>query len=290
MTGDASGDGTVFEIAAGSTTITTLASFNGTNGEYPYGSVVVDSSGNLFGTTDMGGARNEGTVFEIAAGSTTITTLASFNGTNGAYPHSGVVEDSSGNLFGTADEGGAAGYGTVFEIAAGTGTITTLASFNGTNGAYPNAGVVEDSSGNLFGTTSMGGASAYGPIGDGVVFEIAAGSNTITTLVSFNGTNGAHPYAGVVEDSSGNLFGTTINGGAIGDGTVFEIAAGSPTIRTLASFNGTNGQGRRCRPVGGQQRQSLRHGRRGRRIWRRRGVRDRGRQRHHHHPGLVQRD
>ncbi len=217
-------------------TPTTLASFNITNGANPEAGLVEDSSGNLFGTTAGGGASKDGTVFEVRASSGTITTLASFNGTNGEFPAAGLVEDSSGNLFGTTSEGGASKDGTVFEVRAGSGTITTLASFNGTNGDGPAAGLVEDSSGNLFGTTAAGGAS-----NDGTVFEVKAGSGTITTLASFNGTNGARPLAGLVEDSSGNLFGTTLFGGASGDGTVFEVKAGSGTITTLASFNGSNG-------------------------------------------------
>jgi uncharacterized repeat protein (TIGR03803 family) len=208
----------------------TLASFNpanGTDGAYPQAGLVEDSSGNLFGTTYAGGASNNGTVFEVAAGSGRITTLASFNpanGTDGAGPEGGLVEDSSGNLFGTTHFGGAYGIGTVFEVAAGSGRITTLASFdpaNGTDGTFPQAGLVEDSSGNLFGTTYAGGAYSAG-----TVFEVAAGSGRITTLASFNpanGTDGGYPYAGLVEDSSGNLFGTTYYGGAYGAGTVFEI-------------------------------------------------------------------
>ena len=148
-------------------------------------------------------------MFELAQGSGTITTLASFNGTNGANPYAGLIEDSSGNLFGTAYQGGASGYGTVFELAQGSGTITTLASFNGTNGANPYAGLIKDSSGNLYGTANRGGTNGYG-----TVFELAHGSGTITTLASFNGTNGLNPVAGLIEDSSGNLFGTPPQGGA----------------------------------------------------------------------------
>ncbi len=234
--GGAFGDGTVFEMAAGSGTVTILASFNGTNGANPLAGLVEDSSGNLFGTTNGGGASGDGTVFEVVAGSGTITALASFNGTNGANPYADLIEDSSGNLFGTSFSGGASGDGTIFKVAPGSGTITVLASFNGTNGANPLRALVEDSSGNLFGTTTFGGAS-----GNGTVFEVAAGSSTITTLASFNGTNGSNPQATLVEDSSGNLFGTTYAGGASGDGTVFQLAAGSGTITTLVSFDGTNG-------------------------------------------------
>ncbi len=222
--------------AAADYSLTTLASFNGANGAGPWASLVRDPRGNLFGTTQSGGANGDGTVFELAAGSGTITTLASFNGANGAGPSAGVVRDPQGNLFGTTGFGGAKNDGTVFELAAGSGTITTLASFNGANGAFPQAGLVRDPQGNLFGTTAVGGAS-----NQGTVFELAAGSGTITTLASFNIANGAYPTGGLVRDPRGNLFGTTESGGANGLGTVFELAAGSGTITTLATFDGANG-------------------------------------------------
>jgi uncharacterized repeat protein (TIGR03803 family) len=247
--GGANGDGTVFEIAKGSGTITTLASFNGSNGNLPVGDLIMDSSGNLYGATAWGGANTSpsfphgaGTVFEIAKGSTTITSLASFNGSNGFRPSRGLIMESSGSLYGTATDGGASSEGTVFELAHGSNTITTLASFNGTNGAFPECALIIDSSGNLYGTTADGGAS-----GHGTVFDLAQGSGTISTLASFNVTNGDHPTDGVVMDSSGNLYGTALFGGASGDGTVFEVANGSDTITTLASFNGSNGEG----PAGG---------------------------------------
>jgi uncharacterized repeat protein (TIGR03803 family) len=235
--GDA-GYGTIFELAQGSNTITTLALFDGANGAYPVGRLVMDSSGNLYGATDQGGAHNVGTIFELAHGSSTISTLASFDGTNGAYPYpySGLIMDSSGNLYGTTWQGGADNDGTIFELAQGSSTITTLASFDGTNGAAPYAGLLKDSAGNLYGTTTVGGAD-----NDGTIFKLAQGSSTITALASFDGTNGSNPYAALVMDSSGNLYGTAVLGGADGDGTIFELAQGSSTITALASFDGTNG-------------------------------------------------
>jgi uncharacterized repeat protein (TIGR03803 family) len=167
VSGGTNNDGAVFEIAQGSGTITTLASFTGTNGVSPSG-VVLDSEGNLYGTTQSGGAKNNGTVFELAQGSGTITTLASFSGANGDSPKDGVVLDTSGNLYGTTQSEGADGYGTIFEFVQGSGTITTLASFNGTDGGYPAAGVVRDSNGNLFGVTSR----TYNPHPYGTIFEI----------------------------------------------------------------------------------------------------------------------
>jgi len=236
--GGTSSDGTVFEIAQGSGIVTRLASFIGANGQSPWGGVVLDSAGNLFGTTNGGGVgSSDGTVFEVAHGSSAITALASFNNATGENPQAGVVLDSSGDIFGTTSGGGANGYGTVFEIAHASGTITTLASFNGTNGQYPNnAGVVLDSSGNLFGTTTGGGDSS-----GGTVFEIANGSYAITKLASFNGGNGSESN-GVVLDSSGDLFGTAQNGGTYGDGAVFEVVKDSGAITTMASFNIANGQ------------------------------------------------
>ena len=253
--------GTVFEIAAHSGVITTLATFNGANGAWPDGSLIEDRSGNLFGTTESDTSAGYGTVFEVAAQSGVITMLASFSGSNGEFPQSGVIEDRSGNLFGTTESGGSAGDGTVFEVAAGSGAITTLASFSGANGKDPLSGLVEDSAGNLFGTSLYGGTA-----GDGTLFEIAAGSGVITTLASFSGTNGYGP-TGLVEDSSGDLFGVAGDGGSAGDGTVFEVATGSGVITTLASFNGSNGAYPENGPGRGRQRQSLRRDRRWRLPW-----------------------
>ncbi len=165
-------------------TLTTIASFNGTNGTTPSAGVMIDANGDIFGTTTSGGANNGGTVWEIAKGSSTITILASFSGPNGP---SGVTLDTNGDIFGTTTSGGANGDGTVWEIAKGTDTIATLASFNGTNGTGP-SGVTIDANGNLYGTTSSGGA------GYGTVWEIAKGSSTITDLASFmRNNNGVWP-------------------------------------------------------------------------------------------------
>jgi uncharacterized repeat protein (TIGR03803 family) len=231
--------------------LTPLVYFNGTNGAYPFAGLIADANGNLFGTTNQGGANGYGTVFEIAKTATgyasTPTTLVSFSLATGANPVAGLIADADGNLFGTTEESGAYA-GTVFEIAktaAGyASTPTTLVSFYGGNGSYPRAGLIADANGNLFGTTSDGGAYSAG-----TVFEIAKTAtgyaSTPTTLVSFNGTDGGLPLAGLIADANGNLFGTTAAGGADGGGTVFEIAktasgyANTPT--TLVSFNGTNG-------------------------------------------------
>jgi uncharacterized repeat protein (TIGR03803 family) len=231
-------NGTVFELPAGSRTITTLASFQGAKQSEPVGSLVEDSSGNLFGTTYLGGTAGDGSLFELPAGSGAITTVASFTFPGGIYPDAGMVIDHAGNLFGTATQGGANNDGTVFELPAASDAITPIASFNGTNGSNPQGTLVENSSGDLFGTTVNGGSANVG-----TVFEVFAGSGTVTTLASFNGSNGENPSGGLALDKNGDLFGSTKGGGASGDGTIFKVLAGSGNITILASFDGSNGSG-----------------------------------------------
>jgi uncharacterized repeat protein (TIGR03803 family) len=214
--------------------LTILASYNrtsnGPNGGFPNLGVVLDQQGNLYGTTLGGGTSDVGTVYEIASGSRTIVTIASFGAASGGgSPRGSVALDAQGNLYGTTGSGGPGGSGTVWEVVNGTRTITTIGSFNFTNGSNPN-GVTLDSQGNLYGTTSLGGTG-----GVGTVWELAKGSNTITTLANFDGTNGAQPLDGVTLDAQGNLYGSTTAGGPNLSGTVWEIVKGSHTIAPLFS-------------------------------------------------------
>ena len=254
------GDGTVFEIKNTGTAATPIyastpiivASFNGLNGANPEDELNLDASGDLLGTTVYGGANDDGTVFEIKNTGTvaapiyasTPITLVSFNGPDGANPFlAGLTADANGNLFGTTDQGGANNDGTVFEIK-NTGTLAapiyssplmTLISFDGSDGLQPAAGLTVDANGNLFGTTAYGGVN-----NDGTIFEIKNDGSLIApvyasipvTLVNFNGSDGACLSAGLTADANGNLLGTTYQGGATGDGTVFDISltASVPTI------------------------------------------------------------
>jgi uncharacterized repeat protein (TIGR03803 family) len=216
--------------------LTLVAPFDGTNGANPVATVTFDSAGNAYGTASLGGSSGLGTVWELLKGSGTITPLASFNGTNGSSPFAGVTRDANGNLFGTTDVGGTNSVGVVWELVKGSGTITPLASFNGSNGANPRGPVTFDANGNLFGTTESGGAN-----GGGVLWELAKGSSTIQALASFTSTSGVNPAGRVTFDASGNAYGTAQNGGANSKGTVWELAKGSSTIIALASFNTSNG-------------------------------------------------
>jgi uncharacterized repeat protein (TIGR03803 family) len=217
-------------------TLTTLASFNGPNGSYPQAELIADATGNLYGTTYFGGASDRGTVFRLDAGTNALTTVVSFSGVNGRYPYAGLVADAAGNLYGTTASGGTYGNGTVFRVDAATNALTTLASFNGANGADPFAELMADATGNLYGTTRYGGADD-----GGTVFRLDAATNTLTTLASFNGANGSGPEARLIADAAGNLYGTTLFGGANDAGTVFRLEAGTHTLTTLVNFAGANG-------------------------------------------------
>jgi uncharacterized repeat protein (TIGR03803 family) len=233
--GPNNGSGTVFKITL-SGTLTTLHNFDTTDGRYPYAGLVQASNGNFYGTTYFGGANSEGAVFKITP-TGTLTTLHSFANTDGIRPQAGLVQASNGNLYGTTQGGGTNNEGTVFKITPG-GTLTSLHSFCSQtgcpDGSSPYAGLVQATDGNLYGTTVLGGAD-----GEGTIFKITP-SGTLTTLLSFAGTNGAQPYAGLIQATDGNLYGTTKFGGANNDGTIFKITL-SGTLTTLHSFDATDG-------------------------------------------------
>jgi uncharacterized repeat protein (TIGR03803 family) len=264
------GLGTVFELTpppSGGTPWTESILWNfptEAGGFYVAASLIMDTRGNLYGTASAGGTCFSdgfpsacqpsqtldfgGTVFEltppVSSGEPwTESTLWNFgNGGDGQMPDAGLIADSSGNLYGTTKLGGRYGGfasgGTVFKLtppsrSGGKWTESVLWSFgNGTDGAEPRAGLIMDSSGNLYGTTAQGGADT-----DGTVFELtppskSGGSWTESILLSFNGTDGSDPGAGLIMDNNGNLYSTTETGGAYGAGTVFKVAVtgtGTPT-------------------------------------------------------------
>lgn len=238
--GGANDDGTVFKITpAGMETV--LYSFGSSGDGYtPAGGLIQGSDGNFYGTTSSGGAHSFGTVFKITPGGAE-TVLYSFgaNGDGDAdEPFAGLIQGSDGNFYGTTALGGLTSAGTVFKITP-AGAETVLYSFaNGkaNDGQHPR-GLIQGSDGNFYGTTNAGGANSRG-----TVFEITP-SGTETVLHSFgSGSDGQNPDTGVIQGSDGNFYGTTQNGGANGDGTVFQVtAAGLETV--LYSF-GSSGDGR----------------------------------------------
>jgi uncharacterized repeat protein (TIGR03803 family) len=227
-------NGTVFQMTPAGA-LTTLVSFNGANGSHPLATLVQGTDGNFYGTTAYGGTNgNFGTVFQMTPAGA-LTMLVSFNGTNGIYPTAGLVRGTNGSFYGTTLFGGASGlsgFGTVFQMTP-AGALTTLVSFNNTNGNEPFTALVQGTNGNFYGTTLGDNAS-----GHGTVFQMTA-AGALTTLLHFNGNTGDSPL-GLVQGSDGNFYDTTFGGGASGGGTVFKMTpAGGLT--TLVSFNRTNG-------------------------------------------------
>lgn len=233
--------------------LTVLYSFaGGSDGADPLGGLIMDTSGDLYGTTQNGGSAGSGTVFELSptpAGGYAESVLHSFTGSaisvgtaDGASPRAGLIADGAGDLYGTTYNGGPSGWGDVYELspAAGGGYAESiLYSFSGGSDGGGSSGVlVRDSAGNLYGTTTTGG----GLIGDGTVFKLTAGNGGYTESIlhvftgNAGGSDGASPQAGLIFDSAGNLYGTT----SVGAG-VFELspaAAGAYTEATLYTFAG----------------------------------------------------
>jgi uncharacterized repeat protein (TIGR03803 family) len=252
--------GTVFKLPATSTPTLHVFTVTAGDGEYPQGGVVRDPSGNLYGTTcgdcvSVGSAY--GTVFKLAPNGSdfTLTTLHTFSGTDGAYPLGSLVRDPAGNLYGTTLGDGVYNYGTVFKLAPSgeTFTPTTLHTFNGTDEANPQGGLVRDPAGNLygmtFGTCTAGGDPCTGNVG--TVFQLTPSGETFTfrTLYTFTCTvnpnscpNGANPYGTLTLDSQGTLYGSTYAGGPANLGTLFQLTlTPTPTLTTLHPFAGPEG-------------------------------------------------
>ena len=239
------GCGTVWTLARnpkGTWTVSILHAFDGADGALPYAGVIFDAAGNLYGTTLYGGAFSTrtcpdgcGVVFKLAPnpdGTWTESVLHSFTGgADGEEPSAGVIFDTAGNLYGTTGGGGAHSYGVVFKLAPssdGTWTESVLYSFTGgADGGQPQAGVIFDAAGNLYGTTFYDGAYGY----YGVVFKLTPspdGTWTESVLHSFTGgADGCFPLAGLIFDAAGNLYGTTYQGGADGYGVVFKLKPSS---------------------------------------------------------------
>jgi uncharacterized repeat protein (TIGR03803 family) len=212
------GFGTVFQVESKGVETPLYTFSGGSDGAYPVASLIADASGNLYGTTEEGGAFGYGVVFKLTLGGTETVLYTFTGGADGAFPAASLIMDDAGNLFGTAQEGGANGDGVVFEVPSGGGE-TVLHSFDGSDGAFPVANLVMDKSGVLYSTTAEGGANSLG-----TVFKLAPGDRE-SVLHSFaGGSDGAFPVAGLIMDKGGNLYGTTESGGASNDGTVFKVS------------------------------------------------------------------
>ena len=227
---------------------TVLYGFSGgADGANPrYGDLNFDQAGNIYGTTPAGGSGNNGVVYEMmrSGSSWTEQPLYTFSGPDGSQPFAGIIFDNAGNMYGTTAQGGAHGYGTVYELSpTGNGwTETVLYSFqNGSDGSYLIGGLIFDQAGNLYGATDNGGSG-----GGGTVFELtpSGGSWTYNLLYSFTGGTQCGPRASLAMDGSGNLYGTTYCDGANNKGSIFKLTPSSPywTYTSMHDFiGGTDG-------------------------------------------------
>jgi len=228
----------------------------GTDGSDPWGGLVQDPQGNLYGTTSRGGVSGWGAVFKVDTTGKESVLYSFTEGADGGLPLAALVMDAQGNLYGTTFSGGASGKGTVFKLNS-SGKETVLYSFTGgADGGLPLAVLVMDAQGNLYGTATGGGNPACynardGDYGCGTVFKVDTAGNE-SVLYSFTGTagDGANPFGGLVLDGQGNLCGTTQFGGTStcttdgsnGCGTIFKVdSTGKETV--LHSFTGTGGDG-----------------------------------------------
>ena len=225
---------------------TTLVNFNGANGAAPQPeSLAQGTDGNLYGTTRKGGPNNGGTVFKMTPAGA-LTTLYNFCSTtaqagclDGTDPAGALVQATDGNFYGTTGFGGPFGAGTVFKIT-GSGSLTTLHSFDNTDGNDPNSRLFPASDGSFYGTTAFGGNVSECPVfhGCGTVFNITS-SGALTTLYKFCSqtgcTDGAVPFLGLAQGGDGNFYGATFGGGGPDGGTIFKISA-QGTLTTLHTF------------------------------------------------------
>jgi uncharacterized repeat protein (TIGR03803 family) len=248
--GDAS-MGNVYRISrkGGERSIYSFCVTNCADGSNPMSALVQAGGGDLYGTTYSGGSQSGGTVFKITAGGT-LTTLYSFCSlagcTDGEFPGSELIYAGDGNLYGTTGGGGAnvgqscpLGCGTVFEITP-TGTLTTLHSFNGSDGAFPLGPVIEGADGELYGLTAWGG-NGNCPYGCGTVFKVSR-EGKLTPLHSFSGGDGSEPASGLALATDGNFYGVTSGISTGGPGTIFRITPAGE-FRTLYNFCSSCGDG-----------------------------------------------
>lgn len=231
------GSGTLFQISTTTNQFTTLYEFksDGTEGLGPV-DLVADSSGTLYGSTGLAQwpQKGGGSLFRFNTGTQTLHTIVNFWGSVGDYPLPGLTLDSSGNIFGVANAFFPFGRHQVFEYSPSSDQLTVAYAVQSYPDFMSNGGVVVDSSGNVFGTTPMGTGANF----KGSIYKISADTHELTTLYSFSGLDGDSPWAGLIADAEGNLYGTTRFGGANGWGTVFKLSIDSNQLYTLHSFTG----------------------------------------------------
>ena len=236
--GDSVYGGTVFRYDLSTSTLTTLHHFDGTDGSHPNTGLVQADDGALYGVTAGGGASDRGTIFRVDPSTGVLTTLYDFDSTSGRQPDSTLRQGTDGALYGTTSFGGAFDYGTLFRFDLSNLQPSTLVNVTGLM-SHP-SGLLQGADGAFYGVTPRGGSN-----GKGMVFRYAAGSSTLTSLHSFNGTDGAFPTAALLQGADGAFYSTASEGGRVGHGGCSGWSCGVTSTATGWAMRGTTV--RRCR-------------------------------------------
>jgi uncharacterized repeat protein (TIGR03803 family) len=230
------GNGLIFAIPTGSTSLGNEYAFKGNNGSQPFGTLVLAPNGKLYGTTYKGGANDLGVIFEYDPAANTLVNKIDFAGaTNGASPSMGSVLllASNGKLYGTTSQGGVNNQGVLFEYDYSNNTLTKKIDFAAaTNGSTPQGGLSQASNGKIYGTALFGGANNLG-----VLFAYDPSNSSFTKLFDFGGTSGSNPRSEPIPASNGKLYGA-IPGGSF-SGLIYEYDPSTSTMTKKADFKGT---------------------------------------------------
>jgi len=231
--GGSSNYGTLFSFDYSSNTFSVLTTFTGSNGRDPRGNLMIASNGSIYGTTFYGGSSSSGTIFEYNPSTSTFTKLVDFSGNNGYLPYSGLIQCSTGKLWGVTTSGGIYGTGVIYEYTISNNTLTRRHSLSSsTNGSYPYCDLIEAPNGDLYGTAPGGGAN-----GQGTLFSFDTTSYSFTNEMSFNwGFDGRQPYASLTLTPNGQIFGMTLEGGWYDNGVLFEYEYLTSTYSVKCEF------------------------------------------------------
>ena len=223
--------GSLLVTSAIAQTFTSIHSFNGADGNYPYAGLVFHR-GLLYGTTDEGGpAGSRGTIYSVDAQGNVLV-WAVLTADTGIFPEGGLSVGKNGDLYGTAIYGGVHNKGTIFKVL--NSKVQVRYDFNSHTGPGPYS-LVEGPEGNFYGTTSFGGRNGYGS-----VFRAIRNNTDITTIHDFTYDDGSLPYGRLILGRDGNFYGTSYFGGSLGNGTIFRISPAG-TFTLLHSFTGSDG-------------------------------------------------
>jgi uncharacterized repeat protein (TIGR03803 family) len=242
------GFGTIFRMSKDGSSFTVLKSFTGgPDGAYPEARLLQGSDGLLYGTASGGGTNDNGIVFKLATDGSGFASLVQFAGTNGANPESGLIEASDGLLYGTTCAGTSTNLGGIFSLQKDGGAFRVLQLFLNTssiktNGASPQARLLEGRNGMLYGTTAAGGTNATGTIYQ--INKDGTGFNTLYQFGAHNSSDGRIPLGDLILGSDGLLYGTTFDGGTNGSGTIYRIGqdgSGYSVVANLGSPQGPAG-------------------------------------------------